>query len=882
MVGQQTPPRVPAVAAISGTVTDADGKPLAGVQVRVLRRLMSNGEAVVLPTASATTDQSGGYRLAGLGEDDYLVVVLALAFEGPITARRLPASIPGPSGSLGYVATYFPGTTAQSAATIITINGADRPGVDIKLTRVPLTEVTGTIEGANNRSPIPVNLLPARPTDQLSGLNVQRVQIDGSGAFAFHDVLPGAYRLTTSTTTGWVDVPVDASIGAAPLRLTLHPSFIATGRVEFHGAQPAPTGPDLASYRVQLNPQVQQTGAITTLSSVRPDGTFMLRVPAPGRYSLQIVGPPPWIQESGVIAGRDTLDVPVEINEDVTNATVTLVDRDTSIIGAVRDANGALVQLSTVILFPADATQWRSARRVRVIQAFGGSFTATGLMPGRYVAVGLRGNERDPLITAEFLERLSTRAPAFDLASGDHRSVPVRLDDENGLTIVRTTGGQPGLVSVRPPINPGPPSARGTVAPGRGAPAGAPPLPPPAGQRIDNGALVSATPPRSGTSAIRGRIIDPRGPVRGVAVRALLVGAAATDPSATTVGRMTDMDGHYEIGGLSAGRYMVAAALTGFGTLPIGAMSANAEPIHPGQDRPPAGITYITDPDGRFMLMNALQAAPPRGGQPWAYGPSYFRGSSSTSVYAVEVPPNGAREGIDITLEARPAANVFGTVTGPRGAVEDAVMRMTDTASGSSVFASAGFGGQFAFLVVPTGTYTLTATRRLPRPSRAVVRIDGFPQVFQSDVIRGDPEDLVAEMRVVVDPHDVTGLAVTVRPGPQARPGTPIIPVDSPAPPFTAVHGSATLEVLVQDDSDTPVAGARVAIFSASLAGTRAAMSDEAGRVVFRNLPDVDVRLLATAPWGVTIEHGQTSGAPPTSVQLAGGQTTRVALHIRR
>jgi hypothetical protein len=59
-------------------------------------------------------------------------------------------------------------------------------------------------------------------------------------------------------------------------------------------------------------------------------------------------------------------------------------------------------------------------------------------------------------------------------------------------------------------------------------------------------------------------------------------------------------------------------------------------------------------------------------------------------------------------------------------------------------------------------------------------------------------------------------------------------------------------------------------------------MSDEAGRVVFRNLPDVDVRLLATAPWGVTIEHGQTSGAPPTSVQLAGGQTTRVALHIRR
>ena len=94
-------------AVISGRVVDAEGIPADRVTVRASRRRGSRGGAPLRPTASATTDDLGEFRIFGLAPGTYVVSA------EPVRASRRPDATVSTS-ERGLVATFAPSAKPTS------------------------------------------------------------------------------------------------------------------------------------------------------------------------------------------------------------------------------------------------------------------------------------------------------------------------------------------------------------------------------------------------------------------------------------------------------------------------------------------------------------------------------------------------------------------------------------------------------------------------------------------------------------------------------------------------------------------------------------------------------------------------------------------------
>ena len=148
------PPAPAGPAAISGKVTDADGKPVVGAQIQRLLPVVRNGVTQFAPTGQPTmTDEEGVYHLKGLMPGNFLVAAVARSLDfsapGAPELTHMPASIVGPDGrKLGYVTTYYPGTDTTARAARVTVGVSEVTGINFSLQRQPMADVSGTLTGA--------------------------------------------------------------------------------------------------------------------------------------------------------------------------------------------------------------------------------------------------------------------------------------------------------------------------------------------------------------------------------------------------------------------------------------------------------------------------------------------------------------------------------------------------------------------------------------------------------------------------------------------------------------------------------------------------------------------------------------------------------------
>jgi hypothetical protein len=97
--------------------------------------------------------------------------------------------------------------------------------------------------------------------------------------------------------------------------------------------------------------------------------------------------------KSVTIGGRDVSGWPLEIGTaDIDDVVITFMDRPVSLSGTIRSGAGQTPAAATVLLFPADVARFVSmgmpaALRRSLASTDGGSFTASGLIPGDYLAV---------------------------------------------------------------------------------------------------------------------------------------------------------------------------------------------------------------------------------------------------------------------------------------------------------------------------------------------------------------------------------------------------------------------------------------------------------------------------------------------------------------
>jgi hypothetical protein len=513
-------------AVITGRVVDEAGEPLVGIAVQVLARSVVAGRLRFVPGTVGRTDDRGIYRIASLTPGDYVVAVPSTQSSAPQSvvdlyrermgptppsnpslsreasfsgasdalfqfergnsvvvgttafipiggrSRMVMASIPTDGRRMHvYPTQYHPSAATAADAAVVTLrSGDERSGLDVPLTLVPASRVSGVVTGPDGPLIAALSLVP--DSDDLSteaGFEVATTLSDTTGRFTFLGVPEGRHRLRAL----WVQVPASGggSRGAPPprptqrgatplpprpalggftlwstqmievgegdvdnLAVTLSPGFRIGGHAEFVGSEEQPWPEDLRRMSATFDPADARplVSAVVGRGQFDDEGYLSSYQLPPGRYYVRVNNVPVgWAFKSATLNGRDISNVPVMLDRDVTNLLVSFTDHPSSLSGQVHGATGVPDPTATVLIFPSETTAWldygsypRRLRAVRVGRE--GHYDTSGLPPGEYLVVAVADeaavNWQDP----PALKSLARVATLVKLAEGESRSLLLR------------------------------------------------------------------------------------------------------------------------------------------------------------------------------------------------------------------------------------------------------------------------------------------------------------------------------------------------------------------------------------------------------------------------------------------------------------------------
>jgi hypothetical protein len=141
-----------------------------------------------------------------------------------------------------------------------------------------------------------------------------------------------------------------------------------------------------------------------------------------------------WTVRGILRSGEDVTDTPIDFSREAVDDFIIELTRNlTSLSGMVRDARGAPIDGSVVVIFAEDSDRWappsRFIRTVHPDRDGGGAFQTRGLPPGTYLAVAVERLESGLATNPSVLERLrrSGAAVRVSLREGESSSVELRL-----------------------------------------------------------------------------------------------------------------------------------------------------------------------------------------------------------------------------------------------------------------------------------------------------------------------------------------------------------------------------------------------------------------------------------------------------------------------
>jgi hypothetical protein len=354
-----------------------------------------------------------------------------------------------------FIPVFYPGTTASSDATPLTVGANDEfTGTDFIVAPVKSTPIEGVVMLDNGEPVLGVPLrLDRRGPTLPSGMTMFSVKgetSDKDGHFTIRGAAPGLYVLTaqkriTSTSADGTEASstffgrAEFQLGDDPanVQLRLRREVELNGRIVFGPMSPAGQPPAASTAVISLVPRAlatMQTGSQSRSINVDVDGTGMFHIPEvpPGTYDFQatVRDNPGWRLQSATMNGADVLDAPLVIDAaPLAQAVLTFTNHHTVLAGSLQSPTGTPPPEYSVLIFPADRGLWRpQSRRVRATRpAMDGAFTVDDLPAGDYLVAALTDVEPSEWDDSVFLAQLAPGAVRVHLSDGERQSVTIRI-----------------------------------------------------------------------------------------------------------------------------------------------------------------------------------------------------------------------------------------------------------------------------------------------------------------------------------------------------------------------------------------------------------------------------------------------------------------------
>jgi len=420
---------------VSGRLVDEQGTPVAGVEV--------------LATSPGMAPRTRGPASELTSDDRGLFGFLTPPGTYLISTAQFPSidATLGSAPTSAFVATHYPGGSAQSAARVTVKPGEERTGLDLVVRTRPAFRVSGTVAGYYSGQPTSIDLVPIE--EGVRPEPVATARITGGGPFAFAVVPPGRYRLRALSApnmpigshgnppleklpaepTLWAEVTMTVVDRDVQVTMDLQPGARIHGRIEFDGQAPRPSldGPPQMSVAI--------TRADGTPSDFRtaytPDGRFSSIQIAPGRYILSAYAQNNWRLKSILQDGRDLSDSAVEIGSaDIHDVVVAFADRRSTLTGRVLRQPPLDTTRGWVTIFPSDRASWSnygmSSRRIAFIELGRAGTFEVELPPGSYLVAATDRCTRER-ISADTLARLAALATPVVVGDGQTTALDLRL-----------------------------------------------------------------------------------------------------------------------------------------------------------------------------------------------------------------------------------------------------------------------------------------------------------------------------------------------------------------------------------------------------------------------------------------------------------------------
>jgi len=325
-------------AVIVGTVVDEKHGPVARAQVHAfsaedVQKALSGSYGLGRSAGSASTDETGSFRISGLAAGAY--VVAAETIPTFPNGGQVSARVYGP--------TFYPSTLDVAQAAVVNAIDLEPPPVQIELLPVTPVRVRGTVISASGRSTEGFDVRLFRSFGGFgSGATV--AVVGAKGIFEIPRVPPSAYGLTIEPHASrpgqqgreFVDTMIDVKDQDLDLSLTVGLGASLTGHV---AAEPMTALTTPIGLRVTANKAHEPLAGSTSIgASVNADWSFTM-TGLSGSYEFFISSdrPPPTVVATRIVVDGTSYAAP---------ASVTLVEgnHDVLVFVAPREASKPTVE----------------------------------------------------------------------------------------------------------------------------------------------------------------------------------------------------------------------------------------------------------------------------------------------------------------------------------------------------------------------------------------------------------------------------------------------------------------------------------------------------------------------------------------------------------